>query len=39
MTNIVQIWLFGFLKVKWLQLIGEVCSQCKIFSGFHIPKS
>ena len=34
---------FGFLKVKWLYLTGEVDKSvsfsCQIFSGFNIPKS
>ena len=33
---------FGFLKVKWLHLTGEVGKSviysCQIFSGFNIPK-
>jgi len=33
---------FGFRKVKWLQLTGEVGKfvrlWCRIYSGFHAPK-
>jgi len=42
MNNTVENDFFGFPKVKWLHLTGEVdksvrCS-CQILSGFNIPK-
>jgi len=42
-NNIVEKWVLGFPKVKWLQLTREVGKSiscwCKIFSEFNIPKS
>ena len=42
MNNNVKNGIFGFPKVKWLHVVGEVdksvrCS-CQIFSGFNISK-
>jgi len=43
MNNTVENDFFGFPKVKWLHLAGEVdkCVRClcHIFSGFDMPKS
>ena len=42
MNNTVENDLFGFLKVQWLHLTGEVDKSvrfaCEIFSRFNIPK-
>ena len=43
MNNTAEHDFFGFPKVKWLHLTGEVdksvrCS-CQIVSGFNVPKS
>jgi len=42
MNNTVKNDFFGFPKVKWLHLTGEmdksVRFSCQIFSGFHVPK-
>ena len=41
-TGTVENDFFGFPKVKWLHLTGEVGSSvicsCQIFSGFNMPK-
>ena len=41
MNNTVENDFFGFPKVKWLHLAGEVdkCVRlpCQIFSGFNVP--
>jgi len=42
MNNTVKMILFGFPKVKWLRLTGEVDKPvrflCQIFSGFNMSK-
>ena len=41
MNNNVENDFFGFPKVKWLHLTGEVDKSvrfCHIFSGFNVPK-
>jgi len=43
MNNTAENDFFGFPKVQWLRLTGEVDNlydfRVKIFSGFHVPKS
>jgi len=42
MNNTAEMIFFGFPKVKWLNLTGEVDKSvrfaCQIFSGFNVPK-
>jgi len=42
MNNTVENDFFGFPKVKWLHLAGEVDKSvifsCQIFSGFNMPR-